>query len=68
MLWKCPACSLSIRHSEQEAAPRRGVVYRCHICRLELALDEKTDKLSLAPLPENVRFKPARDAGNWPES
>jgi hypothetical protein len=29
--------------------PRR--VYRCHICRLELILDEITGKLTVAPLP-----------------
>ena len=50
VLWKCPACTLSIAHSEAETEPRPGVTYRCQICRLELILDEATDKLSLAPL------------------
>jgi len=52
VLWKCPACTLSIAHSEAETEPRPGVTYRCQVCRLELILDEATDKLSLAPLSE----------------
>jgi predicted SprT family Zn-dependent metalloprotease len=56
MPWTCPACSLAIRHSEQEATPRSGVVYRCHICRLELILDVAANKLVLAPMRERSRF------------
>jgi hypothetical protein len=26
-------------------------VYRCHVCRLELVLDDDTHKLVVAPLP-----------------
>jgi rubredoxin len=48
--WKCPACSEAIRHDHEEA-PRQGVIYRCHVCRLELVLDPKKNKLVLAPLP-----------------
>jgi hypothetical protein len=61
VLWKCPACTLSIAHSEAEAEPRPGVTYRCHICRLELILNETTDKLSMAPLSEKTvrRKKPS---------
>lgn len=49
MPWKCPACQMPIRHSDDEAAPRPGVRYRCHVCRLELVLDRETDKLTEAP-------------------
>jgi hypothetical protein len=47
MPWTCPACSLAIRHGESEPAPRPGVVYRCHVCRLELILDTQSNKLVL---------------------
>jgi hypothetical protein len=50
MPWKCPACQDPIRHSDVEDRPRVGSVYRCHICRLELAVDPKTDKLTIAPM------------------
>ena len=50
MPWTCPACSLAIHHSDSEPSPRPGVVYRCHICRLELILDPHTNKLVLAPI------------------
>jgi hypothetical protein len=49
MLWKCPACGVDIRHHDAE--PRYGVVYRCHICRLELVLEREALKLTVAPLP-----------------
>jgi hypothetical protein len=40
----------SIRHSELEAKPRADVLYRCHICRLELTFDPATDRLTIAPI------------------
>jgi hypothetical protein len=49
MPWRCPACQLPIAHTELEPKPRRGAVYRCHICRLELTLDPDTDKLIAVP-------------------
>jgi hypothetical protein len=49
MPWKCPACRLAIEHGA-EIAPRLGVVYRCHICRLELVIDPQTQTLTLMPL------------------
>jgi hypothetical protein len=52
MPWTCPACSLAIRHTEQDDRPRPNVVYRCHICRLELILDPSSNKLVLAPMRE----------------
>jgi hypothetical protein len=52
MPWKCPACSEQIRHAASEEAPRAGVLYRCHLCRLELVFDPQRNRLILAPLPE----------------
>jgi len=51
MPWRCPACRLPIRHSEVESRPRPQVLYRCHICRLELVLDPDADRLTIAPMP-----------------
>jgi len=30
--------------------PRLGTLYRCPVCRLELVLDPKTQKMQIAPL------------------
>jgi hypothetical protein len=51
MPWKCPACTTPIPHATSESAPLVGRVYRCHVCRLELAVDPLTDELVLAPPP-----------------
>jgi hypothetical protein len=32
--------------------PRPGHRYRCHICRLELVIDESTNRLTVAPFDE----------------
>jgi rubredoxin len=51
MTWKCPGCGTDIRRTEE--TPRPGVVYRCHICRLELVLDATSGRLMVAvPPPE----------------
>jgi hypothetical protein len=55
MPWKCPACSTQIRHSDAEPAPRPGVIYRCPVCRLELVVDERTNKLTVAPISDGRR-------------
>ena len=52
--WTCPACSLAIRHALNESAPLPNIVYRCHICRLELVLDAVTNKLVMAPFLERT--------------
>jgi len=52
MPWRCPACETQIRPIEPEATPRPGVVYHCHVCRLELIVDDETQKLTVPPLPE----------------
>ena len=52
MPWRCPACATPIRHSESEERPRLGVLYRCHLCRIELVLDVRTDRLTAAVCPD----------------
>jgi predicted RNA-binding Zn-ribbon protein involved in translation (DUF1610 family) len=54
MPWKCPACQTQIEHDANMTTPRPGVIYRCHVCRLELKLDPETNKLILAPLPDKA--------------
>jgi hypothetical protein len=55
MPWTCPACSQIIRHDYDAAdEPRPNVIYRCHICRLELIFDPETKKLVLAPMAERL--------------
>jgi len=58
MPWRCPACSTEITHRLGDDRPRPGVVYRCSVCRLELVVDEATNKLKVAPLPP----EPPRDS------
>jgi predicted RNA-binding Zn-ribbon protein involved in translation (DUF1610 family) len=45
MPWRCPACGTVIEHRETEMRPSRGALYRCHVCRLELAFDLITERL-----------------------
>jgi hypothetical protein len=46
--------------------PRPGTVYRCHVCRLELMIDEATNKLTIPPFddlaerPDTATAKPTR--------
>jgi hypothetical protein len=41
--------------------PRPGVIYRCHICRLELIMDRTTGKMTVAPLvTDDPPSKPAK--------
>jgi hypothetical protein len=53
MPWRCPACQIPIRHSDLEEHPQSGHVYRCHICRLDLALEPDTQKLTVAPFRDD---------------
>jgi hypothetical protein len=48
MPWTCPACQTAIRHEGDQPHPHR--IYRCHVCRLELVVDQRTSKLTVAPL------------------
>jgi hypothetical protein len=43
MPWRCPACQIQIRHT-----------YRGHVCRLELILDERAGRLTVAPLRDDA--------------
>jgi len=60
MPWRCPACSEQIHHSEFEPKPRVGAHYRCHIRRLELIVDPKTEKFVLAPIETAADTKSKR--------
>ncbi len=54
MPWRCPACQSHIRHSElDQERPRPGQTYRCHVCRLDLALDVETQALAVAPFRDD---------------
>ena len=46
MTWMCPACRMTIEHADD--TPRADVVYRCHVCRLELVVDTERQQLTLA--------------------
>ena len=52
MPWTCPACSIQIEHEQDRPLPKK--VYRCHICRLELVLDDHTDSLVVVPFSAPV--------------
>jgi len=52
MPWTCPACGSEIRLPHDRPLP--AVVYRCHACRLELVVDERTQRLTLAPFPTKL--------------
>jgi hypothetical protein len=58
MPWKCPACQTQIRHDEDIPQPKQ--VYRCHVCHLELVLDEDTHALTVPPLPAPPEHDPRR--------
>jgi hypothetical protein len=52
MPWRCPACGIEIHHSPVEEMPRPGHHYRCHVCRLELVIDVRTDRLTALTLDD----------------
>ena len=54
MPWHCPACQTLIQHEHEPPNPRPGVLYRCHVCHLELVLNTVTAKLGLAPIEEDA--------------
>jgi hypothetical protein len=60
MPWRCPACRTVIEHKDAEERPRLDVLYRCHLCRLDLTLDALSGRLTEArndpdPRPERHR-------------
>ena len=54
MPWRCPACQIAIQHSEDEEKPRHNHTYRCHVCRLELVLDDHSGRLAVAARHDNA--------------
>jgi hypothetical protein len=56
MLWQCPACGTPFRFDAREEGPRIGVIYRCHVCRIELVLNPDTERLEVLPLRDDERF------------
>jgi len=47
------------------ASPRPGVICRCHVCRVELVVDNETQRLKVAPCPmkDPRRAAAVRDRG-----
>jgi hypothetical protein len=50
----CPACEAVIEHDDESPVPQWGVVYRCHVCRLELVFDPETNRLVVVVSSENT--------------
>ena len=58
MPWTCPACGEHVHHHHiGQNVPRTGVIYRCHVCRLELIFDAKIGKMRPAPFPPEPNKK-----------
>jgi hypothetical protein len=53
-----------IIHSPGETMPRPGKSYRCHVCRLELVADERSNKMTVAPLDPSTSREDANDASD----
>jgi transposase-like protein len=49
MPWTCPACGLELAH--QRNRPPSNQLFHCHVCRIELVLDERSDTLVAVPYP-----------------
>jgi DNA-directed RNA polymerase subunit RPC12/RpoP len=48
--WKCPSCSSRVPlTSALKYASELGTVYRCPVCRVELMVDPRTDRIVLGP-------------------
>jgi hypothetical protein len=43
MPWECPACRTPIRYEDYERV--LSPPYRCHVCELELVIENVTDQL-----------------------
>jgi hypothetical protein len=44
-------------------APEFHRLYRCHVCRLELMLDEATNRMQVPPLPDAADGPPPPPVG-----
>ena len=62
MPWRCPACYTQIQRTvlDGDDRPRQGQHYRCHVCRLELVMNERTNVLDVVPLDSTDAPPPAR--------
>ena len=60
MPWKCPACETQIRHDGD--VPQSNRIYRCHVCRLELTVDARTNTMAVPPLPDSSNIPADRAA------
>jgi hypothetical protein len=49
-------------HAHANALPRLGVVYRCPVCRLELAFDPTLNEMRPSSLPASETAKQRRTA------
>ncbi len=58
MLWTCPACRTLIQH--HDAPSHAGVVYRCPTCRLELVVDDRAQRLVVAPFSDSDPSTPTK--------
>jgi hypothetical protein len=56
MAWQCPACGTPFQFDTLEAHPRSGVIYRCHVCHIELVLNPDSDRLEVVPLRDDERL------------
>lgn len=56
MPWKCPACGIDIQraHGQHESQLYPGLIYRCHVCRLDWVIDPKLNLLVIAPLIKDL--------------
>jgi hypothetical protein len=66
MPWRCPACETIIKQHDGEQAPRAGARYRCHVCRLELILSDRSDVLMIAPFEVDHRVMTCGPTGQRP--
>jgi hypothetical protein len=62
MPWKCPACESAIQHDGAMPDPSR--LYRCSVCRLELAFDPVTLHMDVLPFQDTADRPP--DPPNLP--
>ena len=62
MPWRCPACYTQIQRTvlDGDDRPRQGQHYRCHVCRLELVWNERTNALDVSPIDPMDVTPPAR--------
>ena len=70
MPWRCPACYTQIQRTvlDGDDRPRQGQHYRCHVCRLELVVNEHTNVLEVVPLDSMDAPPPAQSIPRPPSA